>query len=274
MRLRNVIAAFVVATLSLPLASTHAAIIDGLINYYPFDTDADDNAGTNDGTLENGATIDNVTTQVGAGSLFLDNVGAGAGPHEYVSRAGVTSGPQPTYSVAAWINVGSNSGDDQIMSWSKNPSGENLQLRLQGGNLRLGRTPGFSEQTTSGHPFLLSSTWRHIAVTFDEGAGTEVFLYVDGVERGSGDLTNTSSNDYNTSYIGAIREGGTVSRSFEGNIDDLGIWDRVLTPAEVTGLFDGSLSLAAVPEPSTFVLGVCGLLGLLASGRRRNRRRA
>ena len=50
--------------------------------------------------------------------------------------------------------------------------------------------------------------------------------------------------------------------NFDGLIDDVYIYDRALSPAEV-------FTLATVPEPSTGLLLATGILGLAVSRRRR-----
>ena len=60
------------------------------------------------------------------------------------------------------------------------------------------------------------------------------------------------------------------------NVDSIiGTYDQLILPDGVDGsllLVDGTVTTAAIPEPSTFVLAALGLLGLACFGRRRRRR--
>ena len=63
--------------------------------------------------------------------------------------------------------------------------------------------------------------------------------------------------------IGA--EGPTLANSFGGRIDEMAVWNTALSPGEVGALAGGAsaVSLLAVPEPSSVLLGLLGLtLGL------------
>jgi len=74
--------------------------------------------------------------------------------------------------------------------------------------------------------------WHHVAGTFD---GHTVRLYVDGTEVGS-DTPTTLAIRYglpahNRFYIGAYR--GTCDLMFVGDISEVKVWTRALTPSEV-----------------------------------------
>ena len=116
--------------------------------------------------------------------------------------------------------------------------------------------PDITGTTTVG-----DGVWRHIAVTYSP---TEHILYVDGQSEGPMPAAGALSSDANVVLaIGAwIGDGAGYSTSV---VDDVKIFDTVLTPAEIQ-----SLSVV-VPEPSSILLASLGLLGLLGCGRRRRR---
>lgn len=76
--------------------------------------------------------------------------------------------------------------------------------------------------------------WHHVVGTYDE---QNVRLYLDGVEVGSGS-PNTNPivynlPTYNDLYIGSYEFQQNCTGGFRGDIDDVVIWSRALTPAEV-----------------------------------------
>lgn len=83
---------------------------------------------------------------------------------------------------------------------------------------------------------LLDGNWHHIAAT---ATGTSVKLYIDGVASS----VNTTTNVINVTGNGLTLVGmGSVSvptKSFEGYIDELGVWNRILTDAEILQLYNG-----------------------------------
>ncbi len=91
-------------------------------------------------------------------------------------------------------------------------------------------------------PTLSTSTWYHVALTFD---GSEKRLYVDGVLYGTitdaGTFTNTNSEPL---LIGDFDTGTSNDGEWEGSIDEVRIWNDVRTHEEIvenmTGLLDPS----------------------------------
>jgi hypothetical protein len=115
--------------------------------------------------------------------------------------------------------------------------GNNVLLRvdssLQGGTYASYWDGSSYRQTTSGQS-LGGSGWRHIAYTFDDVADQQ-FLYIDGVEAGSSTFaTSISYTQASNTTIGAYPS--SSSYDFNGQLDDLRIYDRALTASEISDL--------------------------------------
>ncbi len=122
-----------------------------------------------------------------------------------------------------------------------------------------------SDTRTTGTPLPLN-TWTHMAVTYD---GTTLRLYENGAQVAS-ELTPGSITVSN----GALRFGGNAvwDEYFAGRIDDVRIYDRALTPAELSA--DQSRPVTCTNEPGAPVLSVSpGVALLQRDGRRRVTRR-
>jgi hypothetical protein len=79
--------------------------------------------------------------------------------------------------------------------------------------------------------------WHLVAGTYD---GHVVRLYVDGVEVGEGTAATIAGINYNLGsngrfYIGAYR--GTCNYGFSGNIDEVQVFSRALTAAELESIY-------------------------------------
>jgi len=79
-----------------------------------------------------------------------------------------------------------------------------------------------------------TTTWRHLAMTYN---GSTRILYVDGIAAATntdGPITNSTSGDRLS--IGSAPADSTF-RPVQGDIDDVRMYDRVLTPTEIQTLF-------------------------------------
>jgi hypothetical protein len=94
------------------------------------------------------------------------------------------------------------------------------------------------EQSMDGQAALTPGVWKHVAVVLGPSGG---ILYVNGAQVGANaamtlrpaDLGNTQN-----SWIG--RSQFSWDPTFDGNIDELRIYDRALSPAEIQALASGT----------------------------------
>ncbi|MEN6426700.1 MAG: LamG domain-containing protein, partial [Phycisphaerales bacterium] len=100
-------------------------------------------------------------------------------------------------------------------------------------------------------PGQLATGWHHIAVVVDAEA-MDMEMYLDGVSivtaataRLPKDLGNTTQNWLGRSEYGA-------DAYYSGSLDEFRIYDRALTPAEITDVMGGGLTgiTAGVPNPA------------------------
>ena len=95
------------------------------------------------------------------------------------------------------------------------------------------------------------NVWKLVTFTFDQ-AKEELKLYLDGSYAAAGTKATLSSgaSPVPTSVIGATN---LQTLSFNGTLDEIAVWDRVLTAAEVRAIFDtDNIGMCAVPE------AICG----------------
>src|SRR5262249_34846999 len=76
---------------------------------------------------------------------------------------------------------------------------------------------------------VLDNNWHHIAGTWD---GSTIRLYVDGVLQGTAALS-TPANNTRALELGYSWGGGSTVRNFRGNLDEVSIYSRDLSAAEI-----------------------------------------
>jgi hypothetical protein len=159
------------------------------------------------------------------------------GNGQYVSLpTGVLSG-SPEFTVAAWVRL------DSIGTWSRvfdfgSGTTTNMFLtpRSGDGTARFAITTagGGKEQRIDAPAALPVGTWTHVAVTLSGGVG---ILYLNRAEaaRTSGmTLTGASLGNTTQNWIG--RSQYQADPYLNGRVDDLRIYGRALTAAEVAAL--------------------------------------
>jgi subtilisin family serine protease len=221
------------------------------ISHWKFDESdgntAYDSVGTNHGTLVNGPVW---TTGQIDGALSFDGV------DDYVkipdsNSLDVTS--QAT--LCAWIYTTSLTAGQGIVgrwNYSSSPSKESILLEARGDvddriRFNISTDGGIPTETVvASQQKFVANTWYHVAGTYD---GVRMRLYINGQEDNSTPKSGnifTSDSEWN---IGAFNYGGVAY--FEGTIDDVRIYDRALSAAEILQLYQKGLSRKAFnPNPA------------------------
>ncbi|NOU43388.1 MAG: DUF4347 domain-containing protein, partial [Methyloglobulus sp.] len=196
-----------------------------LTGYYPFNGNANDQS---TGSAENGSFIGNATIVTDGTRGQVLSLGSAGGSVQINS----TFNNPANVTLAAWVNLTSagTNGSDVISL------GDNVLLRLDaGGTLLGGYYNGTTWVGTSYNTVLAGTGWHHVAFSFDD-AGNATALYLDGVQVGSLNTTDSISYALGTnSFIGKHGNGST-NFDFNGKIDDVRIYNRALGASEIAAL--------------------------------------
>jgi hypothetical protein len=161
------------------------------------------------------------------------------------------------FTISAWVRPEVVDRVQVILSKIHNLPGhwqKNLELRLEaGGRLFLHVPSGRAWEGVQGTRPLVPGQWTHVAATYD---GARAQLYVDGAPDG-GPLVVRYAQSQTDTWIGARPEqGGRDGRTpsgptffFFGALDDVRVWERPLSPAEVSFVSDRAPPPPAPPPP-------------------------
>ncbi|MDP3899712.1 MAG: LamG-like jellyroll fold domain-containing protein [bacterium] len=218
---------------------TYAALTDGLQAHWTFDegsgATAGDSVGSNTGTIS-GATW--TTGKIGGGALSFDGV------NDYVNLGSGSFGLSSTneLTLSLWIYARGADCSDVIIG-----KGQYLYpfvLRLNCALEFAIRTADDSSQLSTEYGLNSNlNKWVYITATYASGYRA---VYIDGQLIASDSLTGNLGAISDDTNLG--KGPGVNDYYFNGNIDDVRIYNRALTSAEVTELYN--YTGGGTPPPS------------------------
>lgn len=219
------------ASYTVTLTKTYST--DGLVAYYPFNGNARDESGKQNHGTVNGA------------SLAKDRAGNNTAYSFDGTGNNITFDKVPTtaidnFSISLWASVGSlnqkatfisngyddgtkNDGYSIGMGLNYANSGKYLTAILNGYDKFISIETGYT---------FINTDWVHVVMIQNNGVNK---FYVN--NKLVSTITVTLSQKYPTKFsIGSGTTGGPTPRFFKGSLDDIRIYNRVLTPAEISVL--------------------------------------
>ncbi len=231
-------------------AAKAADVDPGLVGWWKFDEGfgdvaLDSSGNNNEVTLLDGPTWG--TDPEHRGILVFD----GDDDHAYIEG---TPFELPTYTIAIWFRVDGGSGDRDILS-AKGPSGVNgvlLEIEPDGTLRNLHRFPFASGGGSNIYTEVTydDGSWHHVAAV---KTASEMILYVDGQQVGSQSDSSQFEGPLGEIWLGTLDQ--RMIRMLPGAIDDLRIYNRVLSEQEIQTIMEGEAEpLAYGPQPATGVV--------------------
>jgi hypothetical protein len=214
----------------------------GLLSYWGLDEITNNKAydfkGSNDGTYNGGYTLEQsspILSGYPKGNSVLLN-----GTNGYIDCGAASNlNLNRTLSIEAWIKPSNNSTSPKAI-FSK-PNG-GIYLRINQNHLNFLKSQ-ISDIITGTFTFS-SGNWYHVVLTVD--ASGNINLYVNGVL----DISGSTSLTFSSSNHGFIGCDGIGSELFPGNIDELSIYNSILTAEDVRRHYLVALDNNSVQEPS------------------------
>jgi len=220
-----------------------------IIGQWTFDGDFKDSVASNDGTA-NGDVFNGTDNGLFGGAAEFD----GSGDFIVIPTPSLSG---TAWSLAWWSLAPEGSTNTGYMVASGDPSGyEAFFFRRFGPEVYAGGvtqdtnvTPRISLGEPGPYP---RGQWHHHAVLHD-GSSSTAYWYIDGELWVDTNAANTSQTTFTSFddviYVGNRKSGG---RDFEGKIDDLRLYDHVLSMAQIEEIIGGAGSnypYASSPNP-------------------------
>ena len=207
----------------------------GIVSWWPGDGNAQDIIGSNHGTLQGGATF---TDGLVGEAFTLD------GTDDFVGVGDVLDMGTGSLTIDVWYKTPLSGAVMKLvnkgLTGAGTPQNAGYHLRLENGSLTFIVADESGTDYTAHAPEPSPNLYQHVAEVLDRDTN-EARLYVDGSLVGNTDVSGIGSLDTNIPFaIGALDRGtfGSVSEFFQGQIDEVEIFDRALTADEIKAIYE------------------------------------
>lgn len=224
----------------------------GLVGYWPFCGNANDESGNGNNGVVNGATLTTDRFGNSSSAYSFD------GQNDYISCNPLTGIQEVTISV--WLKksgLGGHLVSQNDWTTAQNvsfgsayeKSSNNFSVGVNSGNCNFQGSQSFASIF-----YNLDSNWHNRVVTINNLGLIRDFL--------DGQLINSStiSNFQWCNSTSAILKFGawwnSDMQSWDGKIDDIGIWNRALTQQEITNLYNVNQCLTNITVTDTLIINV------------------
>jgi hypothetical protein len=221
-----------------------APVKKGLVAYWNFDaSNHEDSIGNFDGTAMGSEPISFVNGKAGFGKAIKLN-----GEDQYVE---ITGGEPDdlafeggSVSIAGWFKV--DAFDTSWQALVAKGEGSNWRVARRGDEGGIAYAGGLTDTPTG--KSVNDGAWHHfVAISDSTGANYGTALYIDGVRDTV--IEGSAALAANGLRMRIGDNPGAAGREFEGELDDVAVWNRVLTDSEIADLAKTALSelLGAIP---------------------------
>lgn len=206
---------------------------NGLVAWYPFNGNANDESGNSNNGTVNGAVLTTDRNNNSNKAYYFSSSGCGTYISANINTSSIVSG----LTISIWVSrVGNGCLGPRIFEFG-NTNGPGLaQWTWDNANgTNIGSTTSNSTAVTTTFNPVANNVWTNLVYTNDGSFGK---VYQDGV------LIKTITSSGNPILSGNVSFGRMNHPSydaFNGKLDDIGIWNRALSNSEVTQIYNAVL---------------------------------
>jgi hypothetical protein len=240
------------------------SLTQGLVGYWPFCGNANDDSGNGNNGTVNGATL--TTDRFGnANGAYSFN-----GINNWIDiQNNSTINFQNEFSISLWLNTNQNNinagligkwndfngtllGGQEEFAITVNDNVANTMFAL----LRTNTSPNTNFQVQFDNSGYNGNQWNLYTYVF---SNNNISLYKNGTLVGTSATTGTIVNYIQNLEIGRYGGGQPTSGGnthFSGTLDDIGIWNRALTTQEITQLYNQTPCFNLITVTDTLIINV------------------
>ena len=240
-----------------------AVSIPAPLAHWRFDGDADDSAGSSNGSARNGASF-TTAASVGSHALSLD----GSDDHvDLGSHASSFPLGNSARSVTGWFRADAGNQRQTFLTYGPNVEGKRLSIAAD----RTQAVVAVSGHAWGVNNLSLADGWHHVAVTFPGGDSDDFSIYLNGALQSASTLGGVRQHVDTRTGTAAIGRNVGGNAHYGGDIDDVRLYGYALSgeqvraiatrneSAQATAAMPGGLLPAPLALPRTTGIGADGL---------------
>jgi len=236
---------------------------DGLVGYWPFNGNANDESGNGNHGTVNGATLTTDRNGKANSAYSFDDL------KNYITISTSKSLIfDKQFSISIWFKRNNTNNNDRIFSFEKAGSPDGYQFRFaidvnsidnnkvyfMGASNNVNNSTGWTNNTgytLKSKNTIISSTWNNVTLIRNN---SNFSLYL------NGNIQSTSQSiqvidfllNKNNITLGAVISNQTYVDFFNGNLDDIAIYNRALSDQEIKLLYEGcNVTATITPQGNT-----------------------
>ena len=233
------------------------SLVNGLVAYYPFCGNANDQTGNGNNGLVNEATL--TTDRFGN----VNSAYSFDGVNDFISclNNNIPMG-NSSRTFSAWFYLTPTSGYSDgysLISYGTNsfPDGRLNDVNINQNGIWYNAHQYYASTLSSVNN---TNSWNNLVVTYDNTNISNIKIYFNGLL-----IPTTNYNIGNVSILNTLNTNVQFGKAinqyasyfyFNGKIDDIGIWNRALTQQEITQLFNQNQCTTNITVTDTLIINV------------------
>jgi len=143
--------------------------------------------------------------------------------------------------ISCWVKIRNANGNAGLVHkgiTSASDESYSLQFASDGRSLAMAVTDGYGTMRYATSSSQLNvGQWYHVAGTWD---GSKIYVYINGVQLGSANTYGATARTNNSALVIGAQATSSTKYPFDGEIDDVIIYNTALTSAQILQLASGS----------------------------------
>ncbi len=203
---------------------------NGLLAWWPFNGNANDESGNGNHGTVNGASLT-------ADKNGYQNKAFSFDGNDCINIPNVVS--SNSFSISIWLNSNDLSAGQQLIYYQGSREWELSNFNLNNGLKYLSGGVKLSDGLHYVNPgaYINNNSWYHCVLTYSQG--NKVKIYINSHLVDSSSLTPNFSFFTGSATFSSIGAYNRDSRYFKGILDDIAIYNRVITPSEIVAMYTG-----------------------------------